>query len=101
MSNKHHGSTLTSLFDELGEREELEKQVAEKRGFKKIPDDVFRWKCQAILEGMLEGATYEETKQSLYNFAMKYAHNEQDWSKVPIDAELSRRAFDLLGLDDD
>lgn len=31
MGNKHHGSTLTSLFDELDEREEFELLRAKKR----------------------------------------------------------------------
>lgn len=31
MANKHHGSTLTSLFDELEEREEFELLRAKKR----------------------------------------------------------------------
>ncbi len=60
----------------------------------RIDNDVFRWKCQAILEGMLEGATLEETKAALWDFVWKEAHGDaEDWSKIPYDAELCSRAI--------
>ena len=59
---------------------------------RRLSDDVFRWKCQAILEGLIEGATLDETKTALWDFVWSHAHGVEDWSKVPRDDALYWRA---------
>lgn len=59
-------------------------------------DDVFRWRCQAILEGLLEGATLEETKRALWDFVWEHAHGNPRWDLVRCDPELMKRGLDWI-----
>lgn len=55
-------------------------------------DDVFRWKCVAIVESALEGATYEEVKDALFQWVLDSGGVGDDGP--PHNPELTRKYFE-------